>query len=44
MCIGLHVKCPFFLPFAAESFKKNTQISNFKIIHPVGATFFHAGG
>ena len=48
MCIGLHVKYPVFLSDLNETwifskvFSKNTQISNFMKIRPVGAELFHA--
>ena len=37
MYIGLHVKCPLFL----SDLRKNSQISNFTKIRPVGAKFLH---
>jgi hypothetical protein len=46
--IGLHVKCPLFLPDFNEIWifldrvSKNTQISTFMKIRPVGAELFHA--
>jgi hypothetical protein len=49
MCISLHVKCPLFLSDFNQTwifvtyFFKNTQISNFMNIRPVG-TEFHADG
>jgi hypothetical protein len=45
MCIGLHVKYLLFLSVCDETWKfstvsrKNTPISNFMTIHPVGAEF-----
>ena len=48
MCIGLDVNYPLFLTDFNETcilenrFSKNTQISNFMKILPVGAEFFHA--
>ena len=50
MYIGLHVKYPLFLSnfneiwiFVAD-FKKNTQVSNFGKIRPLGAELFHVDG
>jgi len=48
MCIGLHVNNLLFFFNFKESlifstvFSKNTQISNFKKIGPVGIELFHA--
>jgi hypothetical protein len=48
MNIGLHIKYPlFFSDFNVTSifstyFQKNTEISNFVKIRPVGAELFHA--
>ena len=50
MYIGLHVKCPVFLSDLNENwnfsllhiFEKNTQISDFMEIRPVGAELFRA--
>jgi len=50
MYIGLHVKYPLFLPDVNETrifstaFSKDTQISNFMEIRPVGAELFYADG
>ena len=50
MCIGLHAKYPLYLPVFNESlnfldrFPKNTQMSNFVKIRPVGTELFHADG
>jgi hypothetical protein len=50
MCIGLHAKCPLFSSDINETsvfstdFIKNTQISNFMKIRPMGAELLHAGG
>jgi hypothetical protein len=51
MFVGLHVKCPLFLPdfkenrILSEVFqKKNTQTSNFTKIRPEGAELYHADG
>jgi hypothetical protein len=47
MYIGLHIKYPLFLWACNETwnfwidFSKNTQVSNFMKIHPVGAKLFH---
>ena len=48
MCIALQVECPSFLSEFNETlhfldrFLKNTHLSNFTKILPVGATLFHA--
>jgi hypothetical protein len=47
MYIGLQVKYPFLLSYFNETwlldkFSKNTEISNFMKIRPVGAELFHA--
>jgi hypothetical protein len=49
MYIGLHIRYPLFLSDFNETefphrFPKNTQISNFIKIRPVGAELFHADG
>ena len=48
MYIGLHVKYPFFLSdfnkIVSTDFRKNTQISNFMKIRPVGVELLHADG
>jgi hypothetical protein len=50
MSIGLSLKYPLFLSgfnktsIFATDFFKNTQISNFMKISPVGAELFHADG
>ena len=50
MYIFLYVKCPLFLSVCNETwivstdFQKNTKISNFKKIHPVGGKLFHKNG
>jgi hypothetical protein len=50
MYIGLHVKYSLFLAdlyetwMVFERFSKNSQISNFMKIRPVGAELFHADG
>jgi hypothetical protein len=41
MYIGLHVKCPLFLPDFLCRFSKKTQIENFMKIRSVGAELFH---
>jgi len=40
MYIGRHTKYPLF----STDFSKNTQMSNFMKIRPVGAELFHADG
>jgi hypothetical protein len=50
MCIALQVECPLFVSEFNEylhfldGFLKNTHLSNFTKICPVGATLFHAYG
>ena len=49
MYIGLRVKWPFLFEYFNETnfldwFSKNTQISNFIKIRPVGAELFHTDG
>jgi hypothetical protein len=50
MSIGLHEKYPLFLSEFNETsifstlFPKNTKLSNFMKIRPVGAQLFHAHG
>jgi hypothetical protein len=50
MYIGLYVKCPLLFSDFEETFNfldifsKNTQISNFLKIRPMGAELFHADG
>jgi hypothetical protein len=49
MYIGLHVMYLLFLSdfnptLPSKQFSKNTQISNFMKLHPVGAQLFHARG
>jgi len=50
MFIGLNVKYSLFLSYFNDNlnfidiFSKNTQISNFIKIRPVGAELFHADG
>jgi len=50
MFIGLHVKNQIFLtdfnsyPVLSTDFSKNTQISDFMTIRPVGTELFHAEG
>ena len=48
MYIGLHIKYPPFWPDFNEiffdRFSKNTRISNFMKIRPMGAELFHADG
>jgi len=50
MCIGLHTKYPLFSTdfdetwISSTDFSKNTQMTNFMKILPVGAELFHADG
>jgi hypothetical protein len=50
MDIGVHVKCRLFLSYFNETwifctyFSKNSQISNFMKVRPVGAALFQADG
>jgi hypothetical protein len=44
MYIGLRVEYPLFMSDFPTDFQKNTQISNFMKIRPVGAELFHADG
>jgi hypothetical protein len=50
MYVDPYVKYPLFLSDFNETrifsrdFRKNTQMSNFMKIHPVGAELFHAAG
>jgi hypothetical protein len=50
MYIDLHVKYPLFSPYINETlsfldrFSKNTYVSNWMKIRPVGAELFHADG
>ena len=49
MYVGLHVKYPLFLAdfnktWIPDKFSKNTLVSNFIKIHPVGAESYHADG
>ena len=49
MYVALHVKYALFLSdinktWIPDTFSKNTLISDFMKIYPVGAELFHAGG